>query len=382
MSFGSPTPIEVAVQGLNLAADRAFAEKIRAQLQKVPSLRDLGYAQPLDYPTVNVNINRDRAGQLGLTAANVGNSLVAATSSSRFTAPNFWRDPASGNGFQIQVEIPQSRMASIEDIQNLPVLAGSSRTLLGDLAEVKDSTAAGEIDRYDMQRMVSLNANIHGKILSEAAADVKAAIKRAGEPPRGVTVSISGQIPPLEETVSGLQIGLLLSIAVIFLLLTANFQSFRLAFAVISTVPAVICGVIIMLLITGTTLNVQSFMGAIMAIGVAVANSILFITFAELSRHDGRSSVDAAIEGGRGRVRAILMTASAMIAGMTPMALGFGEGSQNAPLGRAVIGGLIAATISTLVILPSVYALLQSRAAAESPSLDPDDPGSKYYEHA
>jgi multidrug efflux pump subunit AcrB len=234
-----------------------------------------------------------------------------------------------------------------------------------------------------MQRVVSLTANIHGKILSEAAAEVKAAIKRAGEPPRGVTVSIRGQVPPLEETVSGLQIGLLLSIAVIFLLLAANFQSVRLALAVISTVPAVICGVTIMLLVTGTTLNVQSFMGAIMAIGVAVANSILFITFAELSRHDGKSSIDAAIEGGRGRVRAILMTASAMIAGMTPMALGLGESShQTAPLGRAVIGGLIAATISTLVILPSVYALLQSRAAAGSPSLDPDDPGSKYYEHA
>jgi multidrug efflux pump subunit AcrB len=383
MSFGSPTPIEVAVQGLNLAADRAFAEKIRLQLQKVPSLRDLGYAQPLDYPTVNVNINRDRAGQLGLTVASVAKSLVAATSSSRFTEPNFWRDPASGNGFQIQVEIPQSKMASIADIQSLPVVAGNSQTLLGDLAEVKDGTTAGEVDRYNMQRVVSLTANIHGKILSEAAADVKAAIKRAGEPPRGVTVALRGQIPPLEETVSGLQIGLLLSVAVIFLLLAANFQSIRLAFAVVLTVPAVICGVIGMLLVTGTTLNVQSFMGAIMAIGVAVANSILFITFAELSRHEGKSSVDAAVEGGRGRVRAILMTASAMIAGMSPMALGLGEGSQQtAPLGRAVIGGLIAATISTLVILPSVYALLQSRAAAVSPSLDPDDPESKYYEHA
>src|SRR6266849_5655720 len=187
MSFGSPTPIEVAVQGLNVAANRAFAEKIRLQLQKAPGLRDLGYAQPLDYPTVNVNINRDRAGQLGLTVASVAKSLVAATSSSRFTEPNFWRDPASGNGFQIQVEIPQSRMASIADIQTLPVLAGNSQTLLRDLSEVKEGTTAGEVDRYNMQRVVSLTANIHGKILSEAAADVKAAIKRAGEPPRGVT---------------------------------------------------------------------------------------------------------------------------------------------------------------------------------------------------
>src|SRR5260221_4925805 len=176
MSFGSPTPIEVAVQGLNVAANRAFADKIRAQLQKVPSLRDLGYAQPLDYPTVNVNINRDRAGQLGLTVASVAKSLVAATSSSRFTEPNFWRDPASGNGFQIQVEIPQSRMPSIADIQNLPVLAGNSQTLLGDLAEVKDGTTAGAVDRYHMQRLGSLTAHNHGQNLSDAAADVDAAI--------------------------------------------------------------------------------------------------------------------------------------------------------------------------------------------------------------
>ena len=230
---------------------------------------------------------------------------------------------------------------------------------------------------------MSLTANIHGKILSEAAAEVKAAIKRAGDPPRGVTVSLRGQIPPLEETISGLQIGLLLSVAVIFLLLAANFQSLRLAFAIIATVPAVICGVIIMLLVTGTTLNVQSFMGAIMAIGVAVANSILFITFAEFSRREGKSSIDAAIEGGRGRVRAILMTASAMIVGMIPMAAGIGEGAkQTAPLARAVIGGLAAATIATLVILPSLYAILQNRATAGSPSLDPDDPESKYHEHA
>jgi multidrug efflux pump subunit AcrB len=384
MSFGSPTPIEVAVQGPSLPVNRAFAEKVRTELAKVPSLRDLQYGQPLDYPTVQVAIDRDRAGQFGLTMASVAKSLVGATSSSRFIEPNFWRDPVSGNGFQIQVEIPQHKIASIQDVQNLPVMQdGEPRPMLGDLADVRYGTTAGEVDRYNMQRVISLTANIHGKVLSDVARDVRGALHRAGAPPRGVTVNVRGQIPPLEDTVSGLRIGLALSIAVIFLLLAANFQSFRLAVAVISTVPAVLCGVILMLRFTGTTLNVQSFMGAIMAIGVAVANAILFVTFAEMGRREGANHVEAAIQGGRGRVRAILMTAAAMIAGMTPMALGLGEGAeQTAPLGRAVIGGLAAATISTLFILPSVYAILQRRARTTSPSLDPNDPESRYYEHA
>ncbi len=384
MSFGSPTPIEVAVQGADLAADRAFAEKVRAELARIPSLRDLQYGQPLDYPTVQVAIDRDRAGQVGLSMSSVARSLIAATSSSRFIEPNYWRDPVSGNGFQIQVEIPQNKMASLQDVRNIPVMEdGEPRPLLGDLASVGLGTTMGEIDRYNMQRMVSLTANIHGRVLGDAARDVRAALEHAGAPPRGVTVHVRGQIPPLEDTVSGLRIGLLLSIAVILLLLAANFQSLRLALTVLSTVPAALCGVSLMLLATGTTLNVQSFMGAIMAIGVAVANAILFVTFAEMRRHEGAGHVESALHGGRSRLRAILMTAVAMIAGMTPMALGLGEsGNQTAPLGRAVIGGLAAATLSTLLVLPSVYAILQKRAGSASPSLDPNDPASRYYERA
>src|SRR5579883_601402 len=384
MSFGSPTPIEVDVQGPNLANNRAFAQKVHAELARLGFLRDLQYLQPLDYPTVQVTVDRDRAGQFGLTMSNVARSLVAATSSSRFIDPNYWRDPLTGNAFQIQVEIPQHKIASIQDVQNLPVMEDQAeRPMVGDLADVRYGTTMGEVDRYNMQRMVSLTANIHGVVLGDAARQVRAALDRAGAPPRGVTVNVRGQVPPLEDTVSGLQTGLLLSVGVIFLLLAANFQSVRLALAVLSTVPAVLCGVILMLRFTGTTLNVQSFMGAIMAIGVAVANAILFVTFAEMRRREGSASAEAALEGGRSRLRAILMTAAAMIAGMTPMALGLGEGAeQTAPLGRAVIGGLTAATLATLFILPSVYAILQKRALAASPSLDPDDPTSRYYEHA
>jgi len=384
MSFGSPTPIEVAVQGPDLKANRDFSGKIRAELARIPALRDLGYLQPLDYPTVQVAVDRTRAGQFGLSMANVARSLVAATSSSRFVEPNYWRDPASGNAFQIQVEIPQQRMASLEDVQNVPVMKeGLGHPLLGDVAEVRYGSTMGEVDRYNMQRLVSLTANIHGRVLGDVARDVRAALKRAGTPPRGVTVALRGQVPPLEQTISGLQIGLVLSVAVIFLLLAASFQSFRLAAAAMSTVPAVLSGVAAMLVVTGTTLNVQSFMGAIMATGVALANAILLVTFAEMSRRAGAPAAEAALEGGRGRLRAILMTATAMIAGMTPMALGFGQGAeQTAPLGRAVIGGLAAATLATLFVLPAAYTILQRKAGRVSVSLDPDDPSSPYYDRA
>jgi multidrug efflux pump subunit AcrB len=385
MSFGSPTPIEVAVQGPQLAASRAFAEKVRAELVKIDTLRDLQYAQPLDYPSLQIQIDRDRAGQFGVTPSDVARSLVAATSSSRYTELNFWRDPASGNGFQIQVEIPQAKMASIEDVTDLPVMPRTAagdvgRPLVGDVARVDYGTTPGEVDRYNMQRVVSFTANIHGKPLGAVVADIRQAIARAGAPPRGVTVYNRGQVPAFEETISGLRTGLLLSIVVIFLLLAANFQSFRLAFAVISAVPAVVCGVMLMLLVTGTTLNVQSFMGAIMAIGISVANAILLVTFAENARREGASVHDAAVEGGRGRLRAILMTATAMIAGMIPLAVGTGERAQMAPLGRAVIGGLFMATLATLIVLPAVYTLVQSRARTHSPTLDPDDPASQYYD--
>ncbi|PYR28909.1 MAG: acriflavin resistance protein, partial [Acidobacteria bacterium] len=291
MSFGSPTPIEVAVQGPALPATRAFAEKLRVELVKIDALRDLQYAQPLDYPSLQIQINRDRAGQFGVTAADVGRSLATATSSSRYTDLNFWRDPGSGNGFQIQVEIPQAKMASIEDVADLPVMArnvgGTGRPLVSDVATVDYGTTPGEVDRYNMQRVVSFTANVHGKPLGQAVTDIRQAIARAGAPPRGISVNNRGQVPAFEETLAGLRTGLLLSILVMFLLLAANFQSFRLAFAVISAVPAVICGVLLMLLVTGTTLNVQSFMGAIMAIGISVANAILLVTFAENARREG-----------------------------------------------------------------------------------------------
>ncbi len=382
MSFGSPTPIEVAIQGAPLPAIKAHAEKVRLELAKIADLRDLQYVQATDYPTVEINVDRDRAGQFGLTMSSVMKSVMTATSSSRFVEPNYWRDPVSGNGFQLQVEIPQHRMGSVKDLEELPVMHnGGSRPLLGDIATFKNGTAMGELTRYNSQRALSLTANMHSLPLGDIAPDIVAAVARAGEPPKGISVNVAGQIPPLTETLTGLRLGLLLAIAAIFLLLAANFQSFRLSLSIIATIPAVLAGSAIALKLTGTTLNIQSFLGAVMAVGIAVANSILLVSFAERERIGGLAVGEAVREGATGRLRAILMTATAMIAGMIPLAIGSGDGgSQTAPLGRAVIGGLALATLATLTVLPAIYSILQASASTKSASLDPDDPDSRFYE--
>jgi multidrug efflux pump subunit AcrB len=382
MSFGSPTPIEVAVQGASLQDNYGFAAKIQSQLAKLSFLRDLQYAQEPALPTLDIAIDRERAGQYGLTMNDVVRSVVPATSSSRFTQPNYWRDPASGNAFQIQVQIPQNRMQSLDAVGDLPIMpTGAPEPRLEEVAVLKPGTMPGLIERFNGQHIVSLTANLHGVTVGEAAPKIRQAIAAAGAPPRGLKVVMRGEIPPLEETISGLRTGLLLAVGVIFLLLAANFQSLRLALSILLTIPAVLCGSVLMLRLTGTSLNIQSFMGAIMAVGIAVANSILLVTFAEHARHEGRDALEAAHEGATGRLRAVLMTAAAMIAGMAPMAIGLGEGgSQAAPLGRAVIGGLILSTFTTLTVLPSIYAILQRRASTASPSLNPEDPSSRYYE--
>jgi multidrug efflux pump subunit AcrB len=306
----------------------------------------------------------------------IGRSFAAATSSSRFVAPNYWADPRTGIAFQVQIQIPQPRMTSIDDLRDVPVGTGArGRPVLGDVARIEDATVVGEYDRFNGQRMVTLSANVAGRDLGRSATAIDAAIARAGAPPRGGSVTVRGQIAPMRETLRNVSLGLVVAVVVIFLLLAANFQSLRLSLVVVSTVPAVLMGVVLMLAATGTTLNVQSFMGGIMAVGVAVANAILLVTFAEDARRRGAAPLDAALDATRARIRPVLMTSGAMIAGMLPMALALGEGAQaTAPLGRAVIGGLIMATAATLLILPSVFALVQMGAGVSSSSLDPDDP--------
>ncbi len=389
MSFGSPTPIEVAVSGLAFSGEKkaehwAYVEKVRTEIARLPSLRDLQFMQPLDYPAVLVKVDRQLVGASGVTTEDVANSMVAATSSSRFVVPNYWRDPASGIGYQVQVEIPIARMNSPHEVGLIPIKRPTShgQLFLQDLARVGEGSVPGEYDRYNMKRLVSMTANIEGEDLGRVADQLARALKAAGEAPRDVSVDVRGQIVPMREMFTGLLIGLALAVVVIFLLLTAYFQSVLLALVVILTAPAVVAGVALSLLVTGTTLNIQSFMGAIMAVGVAVANAILLVTFAERTRREGASAVAAAVDGARHRLRPILMTSCAMIAGMVPMALALGEGGEQvAPLGRAVIGGLLAATLTTLLVLPSLFAVVQTWAGTRSVSLDPDDPESPYFDH-
>jgi RND family efflux transporter MFP subunit len=381
MSFGSPTPVEVAVSGPNFDDTKAHAARIRAALEAVPALRDVRYAQALDYPAVRVAIDRRRAGASGVTADAVARSLVAATSSSRFVVPNYWPDPKSGIGYQVQVEIPYEIMESVADVATLPIdrgeAGGPGGLLLRDVADVSRTTMPGQFDRYNMRRVVSLTANVAGTDLGRAAAEVGAAVAGAGAPPQGVKVDIRGQIAPLWEILRGLSIGLVAALAVILLVLTAAFQSPLLAVVALSAAPAVIAGVAAALALTNTTVNLQSFMGAIMALGVSTANAILLVSFAERERRAGATAAAAAATAAGDRLRPILMTSIAMIAGMVPLAIGTGEGGgQTAPLGRAVIGGLLASTAATLLLLPATFALVMGRVSRRTASLHPHDPES------
>jgi multidrug efflux pump subunit AcrB len=378
MNLGSPTPIQVIVKGPDIVDSRIFAEKIKAEMAKIPYLRDLQYGQPQEYPTVDIKIDRELAGQFGLTPQQVGNSLVPATSSSRYILENFWMDRGTGVSYQVQVEVPQDQIASIEDVQHFPAMTSPNEQhpLVGDVAKVTYGKCVAEYDRDNMMRLVSLTANIRGADLGTVGRDVEAAVKRAGAPPRSVRVRVAGQVPVLKDTFTHLFIGLALAVGTIFLMLTGYFQSPKLAIVVLSTAPAIIFGVLFVLWASGTTLNVESFMGAIMSIGVGVSNAILLVAFAERNRIEGMPAVDAALNGASERLRPILMTSIAMVSGMVPMALALSEGGQqSAPLGRAVIGGLTMSTVAALTMLPLVFALVQGKSSLVSPSLHPDDRG-------
>jgi multidrug efflux pump subunit AcrB len=266
-------------------------------------------------------------------------------------------------------------MDSAQDLENVPVAVRDGRpVLLRNIADVAEGTTPGQYSRYNMQRMITVTANVEGTDLGSAAREIRAALAGLGEPPARVSVALRGQVVPMEQMLDGLQTGLLVAVLIVFLLLAANFQSLKLSLVVMSTTPAAIAGVVLALWFTGTTLNIQSFMGAILAIGVAVANAILLVTFAERHRMAGNAADAAAVGGAQSRLRPILMTSVAMVAGMLPIAIGIGEGGeQTAPLGRSVVGGLVLATVATLVVLPAIFAMVQGRAHRRPASLEPDD---------
>ncbi|MDX3913903.1 MAG: efflux RND transporter permease subunit [Pseudosphingobacterium sp.] len=381
MGQGAMTPIEVKVGAGQLKAAFAHASKIEAKLKEVPYLRDVRIVEPIAYPNLEIEVNRDLAGQFGLTMQDVTRSLVTATSSTRFTDKNLWVDPRSGLVFQVQVQIPEAIMSSEEKLRSLPLKKRSLRPVLEDVATIRRVNAPAQVNRKGPNRYVTVIANVYGKDLGTASRAVKAAIKDAGEPPRGTNVWTEGTLQLLDDTLGSLLAGLGVAVIAIFLMLSAYYQSFKVPLVILSVLPAVIAGSLIILSLTGSTLNLQSYMGIIMSLGVSVSNAVLLVNQAEYyRRHVALKPINAARLAASSRLRPVLMTAAAMLAGMLPMAMGLGDGAEQvAPLGRAVIGGLIASTVTILLLVPHFFSSLMSRTAVVSPSLDPDDKESRYY---
>ena len=380
LSQGSPTPIEVKVAGKNKQLNEEYANKLIEKLHQIPYLRDVQIGQSTKYPSINIDIDRIKAAQLGVDVSDISRSLTTSTSSSRYTEKNVWVDQKAGLSYGVQVEIPENKMKSVNDINEIPVLKNQSRPVIGDVATITLGTTHGENDNVGVIPLLSVTANLYKKDLGHATQDVDAAIRSLGTLPRGLTMETSGLSNVLTDTLDSLQSGLIVAIVVIFLMLAANFQSFKVSLVVLATVPAVILGSLVLLVLTGSTLNLQSYMGMIMSVGVSISNSVLLITNAEQLRKHNGDAVKSAKEAVALRMRPILMTSVAMIAGMIPMAAGMGEGGDQAsPLGRAVIGGLIASTVAALFILPLVFAWVQRKASTKSVSLDPEDKESIHY---
>ncbi len=374
MSQGAATPIEVRVAGKNMEDINRYGEALLAKMKTIPFLRDVQIAQPLHFPTINITVDRNKLALMGLSLEDVSKSMVDVTSSSRYTNKNLWLDDKTAYTYQTQVQVPEYDMTSLEELRSVPLVKGQTRPVVGDVASLTIDTLPGEYDRSGPRRFITISANMYHKDLGSATSAVQKAIDEMGSPPVGLVPEVKGMSSLLTETLGSLQSGLLAAIVVILLLLAASYQSFPLSICVLSTVPAVLLGSLVMLLITGATLNLQSYMGIIMSIGVSVANAILIVTNAESLRLQYKDPFRAAVMSAGIRLRPILMTSLAMIAGMIPMASGLGEaGDQSAPLGRAVIGGLIFSTLAALLIVPLVYGWIQQKKSFKSVSLYPGD---------
>jgi multidrug efflux pump subunit AcrB len=375
MSQGASTPIEVRVAGKNINDIATYSNKLLEKLKAIPYLRDVQIKQPLKVPSISIKLDRLKIAQMGLDLPEVVRSLTDATSSSRFTEKNQWLDENVAYTYQVQVQVPEYIMNEMNQLKSIPLVKNSNEPVLGEVASFSIDTIQGEYDRSGPRRFLTVSANIHNKDLASATHDVQNAINEIGTLPAGLKMEVRGMSDLLTATFSSLQTGLLAALIIILLLLAANYQSFKLSLAVLSTTPAVLLGALLMLLVTGSTLNLQSYMGIIMAIGVSVANSILIVTNAEIIRPQYQTAKEASKVSASIRLRPILMTSFAMIAGMIPMASGIGEsGDQTAPLARAVIGGLAFSTFAALFIVPLVYSWMQQKASVKSVSLLPENP--------
>jgi multidrug efflux pump subunit AcrB len=386
MSFGASRPIAVRIIGTDYDGVRKYAERIEAEMKKITYLRDIDFEQTLDYPTVEVNIDRELAGLIGVTPMHVKRALVMATASTRFTNLNYWINDKTGFDYLVQIQVPPPRMDKPEDVEDLPLESVNPlvplmvRDVLAD-GSVHTSTRPGEYDRDMSQRYLTLIANVEGEDMGRATKQVREAIENAGDPPRGVRKEEMGQLPYMTQMFKALGLGLGASVFAIIVLLTAYFQSPRLALASVGAVPGVLAGIVIILYFSNTTINIESFMGSIMCIGVSVSNSVMMITFMDEHWKAGKPSTEAALMGAVERLRPIMMTACAMTVGMIPMALALERGSDmEAPLGRAVIGGLVMSTFATLLVLPSIFALVIGNKKFASPSLFPGNPESSHFD--
>lgn len=371
LNFGSPAPLDVRIAGPDAAGNRAYAQELQRRLRHVPGLVDLRLQQPDGYPTLKVEVDRLRANGLGITERDVTNSMVASLAGSGQVAPTFWLSPKNGISYSVVAATPQYRMDSLAALQALPVTGsgGGVPQVLGGLAEIQRGSSSAVVTHYNVQPTLDVYASVQGRDLGAVAADVQKIIDgMAGQRPRGTEVGLHGQIDALHVAFTGLGYGLLAAIVLIYLLIVINFQSWTDPFVIITALPAGLAGVVWMLFLTHTTLSVPALTGAILCMGVATANSILVVSFCRERLAEHGDAVKAALEGGFTRFRPVCMTALAMILGMLPTAL---STEQNAPLGRAVIGGLLLATCATLLFVPVVFALAHSRKTRTAPAGEP-----------
>jgi multidrug efflux pump subunit AcrB len=367
LNFGMPAPIDIQVVGFNRKANQQYAAAILSRIKKVPGLADVRIQQAFNQPELHVNVNRTRARELGVTQRDVATNMLVSLSGSLQTAPGFWVNPSNNVSYPLVVQVPQYRLDSMNDLQNIPVASGQDSTspslLLGSVADISRGQGEAVVSHYDVQPTIDIYGATQERDLGNVAHDIDQILKdTAKDVPKGSFVVMRGQVKAMNESYSGLMFGLLGAIVLIYLLIVVNFQSWLDPFVIITALPAALAGIIWMLFVTNTTLSVPALIGSIMCMGVATANSILVVSFARERLREGDSGLTAAVEAGFMRFRPVLMTALAMIIGMAPMALGLGEGGeQNAPLGRAVIGGLAFATFATLFFVPVIFSLVHRK---------------------
>ncbi|MGA7656341.1 MAG: efflux RND transporter permease subunit [Methylocella sp.] len=371
LNFGLPAPIDVQVVGPDEKASYAYATDLLKRVRMVPGIADLRIQQAFDYPQLNVDVNRSLAGIVGLTQQDVANSLLVTLSGSGQVKPNFWLNTKNGVSYPIVVQIPQYWMSSVSDLVNLPITSSATKTpqLLGGLARITPGPSAAVVSHYDVQPVIDIYGAVQGRDLGAVARDVARVLKEAAtSAPRGTHVVIRGQVQTMINAYAQLYFGLAGAIVLVYLVIVVNFQSWLDPFIIITALPGALAGIVWMLFITGTTLSIPALTGAIMCMGIATANSVLLVSFGRERLEQGYDSAAAALDAGFTRFRPVLMTAGAMILGMIPMALAMGEGGeQNAPLGRAVIGGLLFATGTTLFFVPAVFSVLHHRDRNEHP---------------